>query len=355
MGCAGNHRLARFLPPAGLAVMKEITIAGGGLAGLCLGLALRQRDIPTTLHEAGSYPRHRVCGEFISGVSPAVLEALGLNGIFRSAVTERSTAWWLGPRRIYTGELPEAAQGISRYELDDALRVRFQELGGRLQTQSRLAPEAREGTVWCAGRIPAQSPWLGLKCHVRGLALKADLEMHLASNGYVGLARVGEDLVNVCGLFRQARALRGQALLLAYLEAGGLSELAERLRGAEIDEDSLAAVAGFRLGPQSGPPDRLALGDAWSMIPPFTGNGMSMAIESAVLAADPVERYASGRGTWKEAIREVSGALHHRFAARLFYARLMHPFLTRQPGQACLAALARTRLLPFQLCFHALR
>ena len=50
---------------------KGITIVGGGLAGLTLGIALRQQQVPVTVWEAGRYPRHRVCGEFISGSGQA--------------------------------------------------------------------------------------------------------------------------------------------------------------------------------------------------------------------------------------------------------------------------------------------
>ena len=57
---------------------KPITIVGGGLAGLTLGIGLRQRGVPVTLWEAGHYPRHRVCGEFISGRGQAALTRLGL-------------------------------------------------------------------------------------------------------------------------------------------------------------------------------------------------------------------------------------------------------------------------------------
>ena len=45
---------------------KPITIAGGGVAGLALGVALAQRGIPVELFDKGAYPRHRVCGEFIA-------------------------------------------------------------------------------------------------------------------------------------------------------------------------------------------------------------------------------------------------------------------------------------------------
>src|SRR5580693_8216081 len=59
---------------------KPITIVGGGLAGLALGIGLRQRDVPATIWEAGHYPRHRVCGEFISGHGQAVLVPWGKVG-----------------------------------------------------------------------------------------------------------------------------------------------------------------------------------------------------------------------------------------------------------------------------------
>ena len=59
-----------------------ITIVGGGLAGLSLGIALRRRGVPVNLHEAGVYPRHRVCGEFISGVSQCTFDSLGIEDLF---------------------------------------------------------------------------------------------------------------------------------------------------------------------------------------------------------------------------------------------------------------------------------
>ena len=68
-----------------MAALKPITIIGGGLAGLALGIGLRLRGIPVTVYEATHYPRHRVCGEFISGRGQQVLRELGLEDVLREA------------------------------------------------------------------------------------------------------------------------------------------------------------------------------------------------------------------------------------------------------------------------------
>ena len=64
---------------AAAGVARGVEIVGGGLAGLSLGLALRRAGVPVTLHEAGEYPRHRVCGEFIAGLDERTRARLGLD------------------------------------------------------------------------------------------------------------------------------------------------------------------------------------------------------------------------------------------------------------------------------------
>lgn len=334
---------------------RPLVIVGGGLCGLSLGLALRRRNVPVTVHEAGGYPRHRVCGEFISGVRREVLETLGIAEVMENARVQEGTVWYHGERRVLTARLPERARGISRWVLDQALQEKFQEAGGVLIERSRVATDQPEGQVWCAGRVPTRGRWIGLKCHLPGLELEEDLEVHLGRNGYVGLARVEAGRVNVCGLFRQDRSLRGADLLGAYLQAGGLASLARRVGEAGVDESSRAAVAGFCLGRQKAFSGRMALGDAWGMMPPFTGNGMSMAFESAELAVEPLVHYAAGEGDWKTTCRSVARRMRKKFSRRLMAACLLHPGLTSPPGQAFLSALARSGGLPFSLCFRLLR
>ena len=174
--------------------------------------------------------------------------------------------------------------------------------------------------------------------------------MHLGENGYVGLAGVEDGRVNVCGLFRVDRscALTGSELLRRYLAAGGLDGLAGRIEPGQVDEQSFCAVAGFRLGRQGEQSGLCVIGDAESMIPPFTGNGMSMAFEAAETGVGPLAEWSRGELDWDECRQRLAGGLAARFRRRLRAAALLHPVLLRRPGQRLLRLLAAAQLLPFR-------
>lgn len=337
--------------------MKTITICGGGLAGLSLAIALRKRGVPVVVHEAGRYPRHRVCGEFISGVATETLRALGIEALFEDAEQLRSTQWFLRGRQVMSADLPEPALGISRYRLDQRLAKLFEQSGGELQTDSRRVREGQEGQVWAAGRKPNRdSEWIGLKMHVSGLQRKADLEMHIGKGGYVGLAPIEDGRVNLCGLFRrQAVRGKGRDLLRAYLEAIELGELSEGLAAASCHDESFVGVSAFELGRQDSEEGLCVLGDAESMIPPFTGNGMSMAFEAAESALGPLQAWSQGAEAWEAACNNIRERLAERFQRRLFTARVLHPFLLSAAGRNVLALSARSGLIPFRPLLRLLR
>jgi flavin-dependent dehydrogenase len=338
---------------------QSIEIVGGGLAGLSLGLGLRHRGVPVTIFEAHDYPRHRVCGEFITGLDGVTIKRLGLAPFLTDALRHRQVLWHQRNQTVQAQRLPVPALGISRYRLDARLAEAFVEARGELRVHTRVAPEARPaGRVFATGRRPRPSPWIGLKLHARNLPRGADLEVHLGNQAYVGLSGIEDGKVNVCGLFRRRPIPPGKppapnaSLLLRYLEACGLTALAGRLREGELDTSSFCAVAAvdFRVEPFR--PGRLCLGDNFAMIPPFTGNGMAVALQSAALALDPLSEWARGGLAWAETVAAINRGLRRRFCARLASANLLHPFLLEPWRQFWMAWAGHARLLPMRLLYH---
>jgi flavin-dependent dehydrogenase len=338
--------------------VRPIEIIGGGLAGLSLGLTLRRAHVPVTLFEAGNYPRHRVCGEFITGLAASTIERLGLAPFLADALLHREVAWFLdgNDRPARTQTLPSPALGLSRHTLDAQLAAAFVAAGGDLRTNTRVTDLApREGRVFTTGRRRGGSTWLGLKIHARDLPLACELELHLGEHAYVGLSRVEDGAVNLCGLFRRrALCAKGANLLLGYLQAAGLGTLAARLARAQLDPASFCAVAAMSFDRAVPADERVCLGDASAMIPPFTGNGMAMAFQSAELALDPLRAFSHGEQSWAAARHTIDRALRRRFRVRLATADALHPFLLNPPRQRWLRTLNRAHLLPLRPLYAAL-
>ena len=118
--------------------MKQtIHIIGGGLAGLSLAIGLRRHEVPVVVYEAGNYPRHRVCGEFILGVSDADLTLLGIEDCVADAQRHRQCAWFAGNDQVALRSMPMAARAISRFELDQRLANHATQLGVEIRCGTR--------------------------------------------------------------------------------------------------------------------------------------------------------------------------------------------------------------------------
>lgn len=313
-----------------MSAKKNITIVGGGLAGLTLGIGLRQRSVPVTVWEAGHYPRHRVCGEFISGKGQGTLARLGLREklVEAGAIPARTTVFFSPQTASTIRELSEPAIALSRHALDALLAAQFRQLGGELRENERWrGADFSEGTVRASGRrsqpVVGGWRWFGLKVHARNVTLAADLEMHLAPSGYMGISRLKDDEVNVCGLFRRpATTTAGGPLRWREILRGAPGSLRhQRLAEAVFDEESFCSVAGLSLEPQRATESRdCCIGDTITMIPPVTGNGMSMAFESAEIAMGPLTAYSEGQITWAEAQQTIARHCDEAFAQRLAWA-----------------------------------
>ncbi|MGV3755980.1 MAG: NAD(P)/FAD-dependent oxidoreductase [Verrucomicrobiota bacterium] len=319
--------------------MKPITIIGGGLAGLTLGIALRREGVPVTLHEAGQYPRHRVCGEFLSGRGVEILREMGVYErlVAAGAREARTLKFFAGEDATKVMVMPTPAVCISRYRLDALLAETLVQLGGDLRTGSRYVDGYGEGVIRATGRqVQAEVAgwrWIGIKAHALDLTLEADLEMHLGRDAYVGLCRVEGNRVNVCGLFRTRETMVDlKETWQSRLGGNDKSTLTKKLSNITFDKESFCVVAGLPIRPfQKGDSAVLGVGDAVAMIPPVTGNGMSLAIESAWLAVRDILNYCHGDLDWRDAQGLVRQGYIRDYDKRLRWANwlqtgMFHPF-----------------------------
>ncbi|MBI2512601.1 MAG: hypothetical protein HYV96_11515 [Opitutae bacterium] len=328
---------------------RPLEIVGGGLAGLSLGGALARAGVSVTVHETHAFPRHRVCGEFIRGLDERTIAHLGLAPVLAGALPVREVRWFARDTLLRRHRLTTPALALSRHMLDARLAGEFLRAGGTLHANRRASSEPAVGRVLATGRAAARDPaWIGLKLHAFDLPTAPALEMHLGDRAYVGVCPLPDGRTNVCGLFRrraEIAAARAE-LLPAYLRAAGLDVLAARLARAEIDPESCTAVAGLPFRPRLAS-DGVRLGDAFAMIPPFTGNGMALAFQSAALAVAPLLAWARHEITWAAAERGIARRLRRRFGLRLRVASLCHAPLTSPRPQRWLAAATSSGLVPF--------
>ena len=341
--------------------MKTITIAGGGVCGLSLGISLRRAGVPVILHEAGSYPRHKVCGEFLAGCRPPLLEQLGIAELFADARQNRRCTWYHRNHRILRKALPGMIPSLSRHALDSNLAEKFASLGGTLHTHAKLPTEdPPTGTVLTTGRVPdARSPWLGVKIHLLDFPLHDDLEMHLGKDAYFGLCQVEHNRVNLCGIVAKsrlpARTSHKQDFLPNLLRNCGLTDLVDRITTATPDIESQRTVAGLYYDRRPPDPGIVRLGDAHTPIPPFTGNGMTMALQSASLATPHLAAWARDNSReWKSCREAILRAQVRQFHGRLQRARFLQNWLLSPWRQRVLVGCGKLHLMPFSLLYRLL-
>ena len=319
-----------------MSAIRPITIVGGGLAGLTLGVGLRRLKVPVTIWEAGHYPRHRVCGEFISGRGQEVLRRFGLMEVFRQAgaIFSNTAGFFLGSAESPVRRVDPPALCLSRFTMDRLLADLFKADGGDLRENARWETGSNgDPIVRANGRraqpIENERRWFGLKVHAREVELAADLEMHGFAHGYVGLCRLPGGEVNVCGLFRARPGSQTFALPAKELLRGiPGSPLHSRMATALFEEASFCSVAGLALRPQRAEHQaECRLGDALTMIPPVSGNGMSMAFEAAEIALEPISKYAHGEVSWLDACRMVAQACDTAFQQRLAWAQWLQAMM----------------------------
>jgi len=331
----------------------EAIIVGGGLAGAALGLQLARRGRTVEILEQSAAMHHKVCGEFLSREAVIYLEQLGLDLHALGAVAIHGVR--LHARATITAcELPFAALSLTRRTLDEALLARAVRAGVVVLRGRRVESLDRDANGWRARltggeahsasaaflatgkhdlaghrRPPGrQNNLVAFKMYFRlsqaqQRALQGWVELFLFPGGYAGLQMVEEGESNLCLLVQRStldRCHKDWPTLLAHM-AGFSAPLAERLSAAQPLLSKPLALSSIPYGMlRAEAQDGLwRLGDQAAVIPSFSGDGMSIALHSAHLAA---EIYLRG-GTAAEYAQRLHAQLKGSVRLATMLSRLM--------------------------------
>jgi flavin-dependent dehydrogenase len=363
----------------------ETLVVGGGPAGAATacGLAVLGREV--VLVERSAAPHHKVCGEFLSVETQVRLRRLGVDAVALGAVSIDRVAVFSANRQV-AAALPFLAQSLSRYRLDDALLRRAETQGAEVKRNVAVrgvTPVGRGWSVACddgeviecrnlvlaTGKVGLRgidderdTSLVGLKIHL-GLAPQAGdmlagrVELSLFDGGYAGLELVENGVANLCLVLPRdvvARVGTGWPELRVYLSAAQAG-LAERLTDAVPLFDRALAVAcptgGYLQSDAATAVFRV--GDRIAHIPPFTGDGIAIALTSAALAAEhirlgqaPAAYLAAARRLVEPSIRFAS--LISKLGRNRWGSAFLMSAAARAPGLLAMIA-CRTRLpLPSQ-------
>ena len=300
---------------------NEVLIIGGGLAGLTAAIHLSKLGVHVTVIEKNSYPKHKVCGEYISNEVLHYLNWLDLkiDDLNPTKITklEFSTASGKTIKSI----LPLGGFGISRFTLDEYLYKKALENGCRILqdnvenivfennefivTTTNNSILESEIVIGAFGKrsnvdqkmnrdfINKKSYWLAVKAHYSGDFPNDLVGLHNFKGGYCGVSKVEKDSINICYLadyetFKQFKNIdeyqnnvvsKNPHLKVIFEKSNLLFE--KPLTISQISFEKKQAVENHIL----------MIGDTAGLIHPLCGNGMAIAIHSAKIVSELIHKY----------------------------------------------------------------
>jgi menaquinone-9 beta-reductase len=315
-------------------LQDEVLILGGGVAGCAASIALARKGRSVTLIEREPKPRHKVCGEFLSGEALEDLHALGIN-VHSLGAAPIDHVRLASSRRAAEAPLPFPAASLTRKALDTALIAEAVAAGVRVE-RGRAVQLLRRGAsnMWQAmledgtaheaptaflatgkhdlrGHARPADPqrWVAFKmyfrlAHGQAAELARASELMLYPGGYGGIQPVEDGVANLCCVVQQkyfARAGNRWESFLAKMQQD-CPHLAMRLAGAVPLLDRPIAITHIPYGfiRRTTEDGLYCIGDQAAVIPSFTGDGISIALHTArcavaaYLAAEPAPLFQAG-------------------------------------------------------------
>ena len=334
----------------------DILIIGGGLAGLVGAIHLSKAGLSVMLVEKNEYPKHKVCGEFISNEVLPYLQHLDADPLTIGA--KKINRFLLSTTRGKTVEakLPMGGFGISRYTLDHFLYQKaiennctvIQDAVTDISFSDELfrvtTKEGKELTAKIAigayGKrsnldvkidrefIKNKSPFIGVKTHLKGDFPDDLVALHNFKGGYCGVSQVENGNLNVCFLanyktFQQYKNIETYKQEVLYknkhLKAvfeNSTPAFEQPLTISQVSFSNKSAVENHML----------MCGDAAGMIHPLCGNGMAMAIHSAKIAAELLVEYFNKKISRQELEVAYTQQWRKEFKSRITTGRVLQAF-----------------------------
>lgn len=293
----------------------NVLIIGGGLAGLSSAIHLSKQHIKVWVIEKNEYPKHKVCGEYISNEVLPYLNYLDIDvfklGAQKINTFELSTT----KNKLIKADLPLGGFGISRYTLDHALAKKALENGVEIIqdtvtdvqfSNDSFSVETKNNKFFTSkivmgayGKrsaidiklnrdfIKKKSPFLAIKMHIKGDFPNDVVALHNFEGGYCGVSKVENDTINLCYItefeafktykdideFQEKIVFKNTYLKSIFKNSTPLFEMP--LTISQISFSDKSPVENHII----------MCGDTAGMIHPLCGNGMSMAIRSAQIAS----------------------------------------------------------------------
>jgi len=335
----------------------DLAVIGAGPAGTSAAITAARAGFNVVLFEAGSFPRHKVCGEFISGEALPILKSLlSDGGLLADAPRIKGARIFLDGRKVDFTVDP-AAISLSRHVLDLNLwnsaigagvygRSRTRVTG--VETGESLFSISSEGetvharaVVNAAGRWSnlvhskrvTGDRWIGLKQHFFENGQAPHCDLYFFPGGYCGVQSLGDGTVNAAAMVRADAARNLASVFKENLD------LAKRSRKWRPATEPVATSPLLFGAPRTSDAETILVGDAAAFIDPFAGDGISIALHSGRLAAVSLAPYLRGECSLQVALSSYDHAYRDLLEPALRAAALLR-FLLQLPKALRLTALS---------------
>ncbi len=340
--------------------MYDVLIIGGGLAGLVNAVHLSKAGLKILVLEKNDYPKHKVCGEYISKEVLPYLESIGIHP-FQIGATSINNFLLTSPKgtQIAT-RLPLGGFGISRFALDNLLyqkavangcvviktiveKIDF--LGDSFKISTRggtnyfatfaIGAYGKRATLDVQLNrkfIHKKTPFLAVKSHYTGEFPEDLVALHNFNGGYCGVSKVENDLINVCYLanyktfkkYRNIETYQREVLC----KNPHLNKIFGQLKPVFPKPLTISQIS---FSPKKTVENHILMsGDTAGMIHPLCGNGMGMAIHSAQILSELLIHFFNKKRSSRQHLEAAYvKAWNHTFQKRLRAGRCLNLFISK--------------------------